>query len=96
MTVQRFRRMPKEEVRLAQELCVQMGECAATYHIVMLLEEVDGLSRAESDLLRALETMVQIAESDGWDSALTGRQLAIADARRAIAAQEGEESHEAK
>lgn len=36
--------MPDYERRLAQELCVQMGECAATYHIVLLLDEVDRLN----------------------------------------------------
>ena len=31
--------IPDYEIRLAQELCVAMGECAATYYIVLLLED---------------------------------------------------------
>ena len=31
--------IPDYEIRLAQELCVAMGECSATYYIVLLLEE---------------------------------------------------------
>ncbi len=38
--------IPEAEVKLAQELCVQMGECSATYHIVLLLGKRECLRNA--------------------------------------------------
>ena len=46
--------IPDYEIRLAQELCVAMGECAATYYIVLLLEE-----------RQKLEAEVQRLQEDG-------------------------------
>lgn len=39
------------EIRLAQELCVKMGECSASYHIITQLQEIERLRQA----LAALE-----------------------------------------
>jgi hypothetical protein len=46
--------IPEAEIKLAQELCVQMGECAATYYIVLLLKERERLMRYVERLLREL------------------------------------------
>lgn len=35
--------LPDEEIKLAQKLCVEMGECSATYHIVTQLQEIERL-----------------------------------------------------
>lgn len=46
--------MPEAEVKLAQELCAQMGECSATYYIVLLLGERERLMRQVGTLQDAL------------------------------------------
>ena len=47
--------LPDEEIRLAKELCVKMGECAATYHIVIQLGEIERLRAINADMFSALE-----------------------------------------
>lgn len=42
--------LPDDEIRLAQELCVEMGECAATYHIVIQLGEIERLKQINAEI----------------------------------------------
>jgi hypothetical protein len=48
------------------------------------------LIAAAPDLLEALIHMVSVAERDGWQTATTGRQLFLWDAKVAIAKAKGE------
>jgi hypothetical protein len=46
--------LSKEELYEAKELCVSMGECSATYYIVMLIQEAEWRRQIHDDLLKAL------------------------------------------
>ena len=57
--------LPKEEIYQAKELCVSMGECSATYYIVMLTQEVEWRRQLHDDLLEALKDVLSLAKEWG-------------------------------
>ena len=60
--------LPDDEIRLAQELCVDMGECAASYHIVIQLGEIKRLRQINTEMYEALEACFQNAILFNHDS----------------------------
>ena len=62
--------LPDDEIRLAKECCLVMGECAATYHIIIGLEEIERLkallsaAEAERDRLREVVSLMHNAMAD--------------------------------
>jgi hypothetical protein len=60
MSISKFepKPLPDDEIRLAQELCVEMGECAATYHIVIQLGEIERLKQVNKEMYEALSNIL--------------------------------------
>lgn len=53
------------------------------------VDDVERLRDAAPALLEALADIVTLAEIEGWDRSLSGRQILMLNARRAIALAEG-------
>lgn len=66
---------------------VNYYDCGPGHPMTIDKEEHDAnvdLIKASPDLYSALVVMVAIAQADGWNKALTGRQIAFSDAINAL------------
>lgn len=75
--------LSKEELYQAKELCVEMGECTATYFMVMLIQEVE---QQRNILINRDHPLIQQLEKD-----VTSLRSALHEARDFIASVECEE-----
>lgn len=68
MRIPKFEPKPlsDDEIRLAQELCAEMGECAATYHIVIQLGEIDRLKQVNKEMLEGLKSHDDYMTAQGF------------------------------
>ena len=53
-------------------------------HYTALQEHIKSLTEQNQRLREALFNMVSVAEKDIWDKAISGRQLILADAKKAL------------
>jgi hypothetical protein len=80
-----YRPEPNHIVEVVETPDIYGGECIHGNNIANA-----HLIAAAPELLKALELMGQIADNLGWAEATTGRQIALNDAKKAIAKAYGE------